>query len=70
MATLRQRIDASIAQQQQELQRIQSTAAEQTAAVRQRLMQLQNASDALTPEIEALLLALAAVGIKVEFKEQ
>jgi hypothetical protein len=70
MATLRDRINASIATQQQELQRIQSTAAEQTAAVRQRLMQLQNASDALTPEIEALLLALAAVGIKVEFKEQ
>ena len=68
MPTLRQKLTAAIAREQEELTRIQTESAEKTASTRTRLMTLQNASDALTPEIEAVLTALASVGVTVEFK--
>lgn len=70
MATLKDRLTASIAVQQAELLRIQQTADEQTAKVRAKLMLLQNFHDALSPQLEALLTAGEAGGIEVIFKER
>lgn len=68
--TLRQQLQGAIDRQTEELKRIESTRAEQAAATQKRLDTLNQAMGALTPQIEALLLALASVGVTMTFKEQ
>jgi uncharacterized small protein (DUF1192 family) len=63
--SLKERLATRIAAEQAEIARIKADAITNTAEAQKRLAVLQQAADALTPQFEALLAALAAIGVKV-----
>lgn len=65
MAGFRERLQARIAQETQEIARIKSDATANVQAANDRKAILQAALDALTPELEQLLTKLSSIGVKV-----
>ena len=63
--TLRERLQAAIADQQAEIVRIKADAITNESAAKDRLALLQSALQALTPQNEALIEGLVKAGIKV-----
>lgn len=62
------KVTAQIAAQQIEIARVKDTARDELIRAQTRLNVLVDARRALTPELEALLEALAAVGVKVSIE--
>lgn len=62
------KVTAQIAAQQIEIARVKDTARDELIRAQTRLNVLVDARRALTPELEALLDALAAVGVKVSIE--
>lgn len=66
MGALLDKVNARIAAQRDEIERIKVTTRDELQRANAVLVTLVEAKDAVTPELEQLLGKLAAVGIKVE----